>query len=214
MKRRFLVEPDSPSAEPFRTLRLAVEARLGARKTTGLVFTSPRRRDGRSTIAANYAVVTSLVQRPVLLIDADMRKPILHELFGLPRSPGLIEALRDQLDPWAVAHTFHSFGGLQLMTAGAELSRPGDAAASPAMAELLERAHEVYDVVVIDSPPVLAGADASGLASHPGTNVVMIVNGSGKQRHVVSALRKLAITEASLLGLVVNQEGTLTADHY
>jgi Mrp family chromosome partitioning ATPase len=210
-RRRFLVEPDSASAEPIRTLRLAVEARLGPRRTKGLVVTSPRRRDGRTTIAANLAVVTSLVQRPVLLIDADLRNPLLHELFGRPRSPGLIDALRDRIDPWEVVHTF---GGLHLLTAGSPLAGPGDVAASPAMASLLEWAHEDFKSVVIDSPAVLAGADASGLASHLGTDVLMVVNSSGKRRHLVGALRKLALTEASVLGLVLNQQGALTQELY
>src|SRR5687767_13720289 len=118
MTNRFLVEPDSASAEPFRALRLVIEAQLGASATKGLVFTSPRRRDGRSTIAANYAVVSAFVQRPVLLIDADMRQPILHEVFDRPRAPGLADALRARLDPSDVMHTFPELGGLYLMTAG------------------------------------------------------------------------------------------------
>jgi len=213
-KQRFLIEPDSASAEPIRTLRLAVEARLGTRKTKGLVITSPRRRDGRTTIAANLAVVTSLVQRPVLLIDADMRNPRLHEVFGRPRAPGLIDALRDRIDPWEVVHSFQSLGGLHLLTAGTPLAWPGDVAASPAMGELLERAQEDFQSVVIDAPAVLAGADASGLASHPGTDVLLVVNSSGKRRHLIGALRKLALTEASVLGLVLNQEGALTGELY
>jgi len=212
MKRRFVVEPNSSSAEPFRALRLAIESRPGTKQTKGLVFTSPRRLDGRSTVAANYAVVTALVQRPVLLIDADMRNPRLHEMFDLPRAPGLVDALRDELEPWQVAHTFPSFGGLQVLTAGSPLSSPGDVAASAAMGELLARAYDEYEAVVLDSPATLGAADAFGLASHPGTDVVMVVNHSGKRRHVASALRKLVLTEANLLGLVVNREGTLAAD--
>lgn len=214
MGRRFLVEPDSASAEPLRALRLAIEARIGTRETKGLVFTSPRPREGRSTISANYAVVAAHVQRPVLLIDADMRRPSLHAMFDLPLSPGLVEVLRDRLDPWQITHTFPSLGGLHVMTAGSTLPRPGDVPASPAMGELLERVYEECEVVVLDSPPVLTTADASGLASHLRTDVVMVVNRDGKRRHLVSALRRLAVTEARVLGLVVNREGTLAADRY
>ena len=140
MSRRSLVEPDSSSAEPFRALRLSIETKRSMRETTGLVFTSPRRLDGRSTIAANYAVVTALIQRPVLLIDADMRNPSLHEMFDRPRAPGLVEVLRDGLDPGEVAHTFPTLGGLYVLTSGSQAPSPGDVAASDAMAELLHRA--------------------------------------------------------------------------
>jgi protein-tyrosine kinase len=158
--------------------------------------------------------VAAFIEKPVLLIDADMRNPSLHEMFDRPRSPGLVEALRDRLDPWQVTHTFPALGGLHLMTAGSPLARSGDVAASPAMDELLQKAFQEWESVVIDSPPALVAADASGLASHPGTAVVMVVNGSGKRRHLASALRKLVLMEASVLGLVVNQERALTADLY
>jgi Mrp family chromosome partitioning ATPase len=209
---RFLVEPDSASAEPFRSLRLAIEARIGSRETKGLVFTSPHTRDGRSTMSANFALVSAYVQRPVLLIDADMRNPSLHTMFDLPRSPGLVDVLRDRLDPWEVTHTFPSLGGLHVITAGSPLARPGDVAASPAMGDLLEKAYHDCEAVVLDSPAVLRAADASGLASHRRTEVVLVVKRSAKRRHVVSALRELGVTEANVLGLVVNREGTLATE--
>jgi capsular exopolysaccharide synthesis family protein len=209
-----LVEPDSASAEPLRALRLAIEARIGSEETKGLVFTSPRPREGKSIISANYALVAAHVQRPVLLIDADLRSPKLHLMFDLPPSPGLVDVLRDRLDPWEATHTFPSLGGLHVMTAGSSLPRPGDVAASPAMGALLEKVYRECEAVVLDSPPVLIAADASGLASHRATEVVMVVDRSGKRRHLVSALRRLAVTEANVLGLVVNREGALTVDRY
>jgi protein-tyrosine kinase len=192
---RSLVEPDSASAEPLRVLRLAIEARISSSETKGLVFTSPRARDGRSTLAANYALVAAHVQRPVLLIDADMRKPSLHTMFDLPLSPGLVDVLRDRLEPWQVTHTLPSLGGLHVMTAGSSLARP----------ELLERMYEECETVVLDSPPALTAADATGLASHRRTEVVMVVRGSGKRRQLVSALRRMAVTEAHVVGLVINR---------
>jgi capsular exopolysaccharide synthesis family protein len=205
-QRRFQVQPDSPSADPFRTLRLAIAASPAASEIKGLVFASPRQGDGRSTIAANYALVTALVQRPVLLIDADMRNPSLHELFGCPRSPGLVDALRERLDPWDVTHSFPSLGGLHLMTAGSPPSHPGDIAPSAAMGELLRRAYADCDAVVLDSPPVSLTSDALGLASHVATAVVMVVNRSGRRGHTARALRKLESSNANILGLVVNRE--------
>lgn len=206
MSRRFLAEPDSESAEHLRALRLAIEARAGTEQTRGVLFTSPRRGDGRSTIAANYALLAALSHKPVLLVDADMRNPSLHEMFDLPRSPGLVDLLRDQLDLWQVAHVIHTLGGLHVLTAGAPVPRPGDVAASSAMNDLLQTAYDECEAVVLDSPPALLAADAAGLASHPGTDVVMIVNRSGRRRQLVSALGRLALTDAKVLGLVVNGE--------
>jgi len=135
-------------------------------------------------------------------------------MFDLPPSPGLVDVLRDRLDPWQVTHTFPSLGGLHVMTAGSSLPRPGDVAASPVMGELLQELYDDCEAVILDSPPALMAADASGIASHPRTEVVMIVDRAGKRRHLVSALRRLAVTEASVVGLVVNREGTLSSDLY
>jgi capsular exopolysaccharide synthesis family protein len=212
--RRFLVEPYAASAEPFRTLRLAVEARAGTKGPKRLLFTSPRTGDGSSTVAANYAVVAALVHRPVLLIDADMRAPSLHEMFEVPREPGLVDVLRENLDISQVSHQFPALGGLHLLTAGSPLPSPGDVVASAAMGALLQRAQSEYEAVVIDSPPMLLAADAAGLASHLDTDVVVVVSRAGRRRQAVSALRKLALTDASVLGLVVNRHGAPYADLY
>jgi Mrp family chromosome partitioning ATPase len=73
------------------------------------------------------------------------------------------------------------------------------------MAELLETVYEDCEAVALDSPPALTAADAASLASHSGTDVVMVVRRSGKRRHVVSALRRMAVTEANVVGLVINR---------
>jgi tyrosine-protein kinase Etk/Wzc len=113
-----------------------------------------------------------------------------------------------------VAHSFWTFGPLSVITAGAPLPRSADIAASPAMADFLRRAGESYELLVIDSPPALVSADASGLASHPGIDVAMVVRPSGRRRHISSALRKLSMTDTHILGLVVNREGTLASFAY
>jgi capsular exopolysaccharide synthesis family protein len=209
---RFLVDPDSAYAEPFRTLRLAIEARLGTSDARGLVFTSAGAGDGKSTIAANYAVVMAFVERPILLIDADLRRPRLHEIFGLPRAPGVVEVLRDRLDIGEVVHTFPSLGGLNVLTAGSSLTRPGDVAASTAMRVLLEHAYDQYEAVVIDTPPVEAAADASSIGSNAGTAVVMVAKRTGRRRPLAAALRKLQLADVNLLGIVLNRQGTVSYD--
>jgi tyrosine-protein kinase Etk/Wzc len=206
-----LVDPGAPSAEPFRNLRLAIELRPEVRSGANLVVTSPGPEAGKTTVACNYAIVVAMTQTRVLLVDADLRNPTIHEVFGLPRSPGLVELLRDHLllDLPLVAHTFPDYGGLDVLTAGAPMARAGDVASSPRMADLLERARQEYDLIVLDSPPVLTAADAAGLAGHPGTDVIMVTKGSSKKRPLVKALKKLELTDANVLGLVINREGRL-----
>jgi Mrp family chromosome partitioning ATPase len=145
----------------------------------------------------------------VLLVDADLRKPNLHEFFGLSRAPGLVEALATG---GAVSQFVQSVPGLiqiDLMSAGRPIPRTGDLAASERMRDLLRQACEDYDLVVIDSPPVLSVSDATGIASHTGVSVVLVAPQSSKRRVVKKALRSLEMVEADVAGIVVNRSGRL-----
>jgi len=206
-KMRGLVDPASPSAEPFRTLRLAIELRPEVRARRALVFTSPHPRDGKTTLAGNFALVCALTYTRVLLVDADLRNPRVHELFGLPRSPGLVEVLRDLRTIEEVVNRVPTLGHLDVLTAGAAIARPGDFLSSPRMSALLASASMDYDLVVADSSPVLAAADTSALASQPGVDVLVVTRRNGKKRALQKALKKLELPEANILGLVINRDG-------
>jgi Mrp family chromosome partitioning ATPase len=152
--------------------------------------------------------------RRVLLIDADLRNPSLHEFFGLPRSPGLVELLGSDEALPELTHAIASPPDLEVLTAGSALSRAADVAASVLMAKLLRQASATYDIVVVDSPPVLLTADAAGLASHPGTDVVVVVKRGGKRRPVLRALRRLDLIGANVLGIVVNRDEPVASYAY
>ncbi len=211
-RRKYLVDPQSASSEPFRTLRLAIDLRPDARTGKAIVFTSPGPGDGKSTVAANYALVAAAQSR-VLLIDADLRGPRLHDFFQVPRSPGIVELLRDGGELDDVRHSFPAFGDLELLTAGSSIQRTGGLIASQPMVRLLEEARRNYDLVVIDSQPILAGADAPALASHHGTDVVVVLRASARRRPLMKALRELHLIEANVLGLVLNREGRLATPY-
>ena len=95
-----------------------------------------------------------------------------------------------------------------------QISRPGDLAASSQFEEVLARARAAYDLVVIDSPPVLIAADAAGIASQEGIGALLVVRRHAKRRHVGNAIRKLRLMDANVLGLVVNREGSLATYGY
>jgi capsular exopolysaccharide synthesis family protein len=213
-ERSHLVDIGSPFSEPFRSLRLAVELRPETRTGKSVVITSPNAGDGKSTIAANYALVAAVNQK-TLLIDGDLRNPSIHEFFELPRSPGLVElAINDNLGLEDVVHRAGTGSRLDVLTAGAALARPGDLIGSPKMADLVQQFSTDYDLLVIDSPPVLVAADAASLASMPGTDVIVVVRRAGRRRPLLRALRNLELTEANVLGIVLNRDGRLSTYAY
>jgi capsular exopolysaccharide synthesis family protein len=213
-KRSRIVDPGAPSSEPFRTLRLALQLRSSLRSGNIVVVTSADAADGKSTVAANYALLSSFGHANVLLVDGDLRKPSIHELFDLPRAPGLVELLASgpHLEPFT--HSVPTLGQLDVITAGRPIPRSGDLASSERMGAMLQQASKQYALVVIDSPPLLSSADAAGLATHPGVDVVLVTRKSSRRRQVLKALRKLDLIEANVAGIVVNREGRLATYGY
>jgi capsular exopolysaccharide synthesis family protein len=211
--RRGIVDLGGPAAEPFRTLRLALELRPETRRGKTIVFTSPNLGDGKSTVATNYALIASMSQH-VLLIDGDLRQPVLHEIFEVPRGPGLIDVLSKQSPLEECLRSVHFLGRLDLLTAGTAVPRMGDLMSSAAMSELLDIASSKYDAILVDTPPALEASDAATLAARADVDVALVVNGKGKRRPLLRALRKLELIDANVLGLVVNREGQLSTYGY
>lgn len=213
-EQRGLVDVSTPSSEPFRTLRLALQLRSETTSGNIFVITSPKAAEGKSTVASNFALVSSLSQSS-LLIDADLRRPRAHEVFGLDRAPGVVEALAQDSDPAAFIQTIRGRAGeLDILTAGRPLPQVADLTSSARMAELLQWASHEYSLVVVDSPPVLSSADAAGIAGHPGVSVVLVASKAGRRRALRQAVRKLELVEAKIAGLVVNREGRLSVYGY
>ena len=205
-ERPAIVDPEAAASEALRTLRLALQLQTNRRGNCAL-FTSAEPGVGKTTLAGNYALVSSLGHSRVLLIDADLRKPSMHDVFSVPRAPGLVDLLADGSNIPLFAHRVAAFGQLDVLTAGREIRRSGDIVASKRMGELLELAAKQYDVVVVDSPPVLRGADAEGLASHGAVDVLFVVQRSTRKRLIRKALRRLELIDANVAGIIVNRQG-------
>lgn len=211
---RGLVDPGSPSSEPFRALRLALQLPAAEHQSKVLLVTSAEQGEGKSTLAANYAVVSAIGYRNVLLIDADLRRPALHEVFGMARSPGLVDLAASNGHLKDYTRPIPNFGTLDLLTAGSSIRKTGDLTSSARMAAILEEATQTYALVVVDSPPLLSAADASGIAALPGVSVLLVVDKGARRRVIRNALRKLELVNANVAGAVMNREGRLSTYGY
>lgn len=200
-----LVDPASSSAEAFRTLRLALHLRAQAEETVAFLVTGAEARVGKTTMAANYANLAAFGGARALLVDADIRNPSQHEVFGIARSPGLSDFVASHN---ALDHFVQRFSdNLDVLAAGQSIARASDVIHSHRIEDLLRQASQSYDVVVFDAPPVLATADAEAISARPAVQVLFVVDKRSKKRSVAKAIRRLELIDARIAGIVLNRSG-------
>lgn len=198
--------PRSPEAEVFRILRTSVLCSIKESNTRILQITSPQPGDGKSTSAANLAISFAQSGRRTLLIDADLRRPKLAELFRVKRVPGLSEVLEGKLEPSdAIRKTAQD--NLSVVPSGRRPRSPSELLGSLEFKDLLQVYAEQFDLVIVDTPPVLAVSDAA-VVSEAVDAVIMAVRVVKHGRQ--AAVRTRQILEehnVSVLGIVVNGFG-------
>ncbi|HEY9450002.1 MAG TPA: CpsD/CapB family tyrosine-protein kinase, partial [Gemmatimonadaceae bacterium] len=193
----------SAGAEAYRTLRTKLLFSRAAGTLKTIVVTSPFTQDGKSTTAANLATAFAQHGMRTLLVDCDLRRPTQHEIFRVPREPGLTELLASD---GIVAGTGRrtNIEGLSLITAGALPPDPSELVGSARMRTILARFAESFDVIVIDSPPVLPVADAAILATLADGALLVVRAGSTNRKAAQLAVQQLEDVDARVLGVVLN----------
>jgi polysaccharide biosynthesis transport protein len=199
-------------AEACRALRTNILASAGANGNRSLLVTSAAPGDGKSVLSVNLAVALGRSGKRVLLIDADLRRPRLHDLLGREQRPGLAEILTGARKPSeAIASTRCS--GVWLLPSGAAVSNPSEQLGSRRFKEFLEKLTESFDWVIIDSPPVMAVTDPAVIARVV-SGVLFVINARRTNQKIAqAALDRLEAAGASFAGAVLNGV-TLDRDHY
>jgi capsular exopolysaccharide synthesis family protein len=200
-------------AEAYRVLRTNLHYANPDRPLKRILVTSTAPGEGKSTTLANLAVILSQADRSVVVVDSDLRRPVIHKIFRQRAEPGLTSFLAgDALFELVVTKT--AIPNLSVVPAGPIPPNPAELLASRRMKDFLDLASERYDLVLLDSPPVLAVTDACALASL--TDGVVFVVGSGKvpRAAVRRAKDQLETAQGKVLGAVVNQFDSRTTEGY
>ncbi|NQT27571.1 polysaccharide biosynthesis tyrosine autokinase [candidate division KSB1 bacterium] len=194
---------NSPISESYRSLRTNVQYADLDHTIKTILFTSPGPGDGKSTSVANLAVTFSQMGAKTLLVDADLRRPVLHGLFGAPRNIGLTNVLvgRSSLDE-AIKKTHVK--NLHLLAAGILPRNPSEFLASKVMRRLINRLGEEYDIVLIDSPPIITVTDAAILSTRVDGTVMVARAGVTDREALKQARTLLDKVKAKFYGVVVN----------
>ena len=194
----------SPVTEAYRTLRTNLQFSSLDRPVHCLVVTSAMAAEGKTTTVANLAVVMAQAGKRVLLVDADLRRPAVHRLFGLNNRSGLTDALVGE--PAALNSFLRETDvkNLRVLTSGPVPPNPQELLGSQRMEDLLQRLRREADLILIDTPPSLVVADANVLAART-DGVLLVVNADRTRRMAVQqATEGLRQVGASVLGGVLN----------
>ena len=198
------LQPDSPSAEAFRTVRTAIFFGAPKEQARTLLVTSPAPGDGKSTVVSNLGIAMAQAGQRTLIVDADFRKPLQHALFGVNHGDegiGAVLAGRVKLSK-AIQPT--SIKGLHLLVSGAHVTNPAEALSSVRFAKLLQCLAEVYDRVIIDAPPVTAVTDAQIIGALCHRTILVLQADKSTRKISQRAIDALQSVGARLLGVVVN----------
>jgi protein-tyrosine kinase len=205
--------PGSPLSEAYRTLRTNIQFSGIDHRIQTLMAASAQSGDGKSTSISNLAITYAQEGKKVLLIDADLRKPSLHHMFMLSNRVGLTNLLIN-VQPWKTAISVTHIPNLSVITAGAIPPNPSEILSSQRMKTLLLELREHFDVILFDTPPILAVTD--GLIVSSMCDGVFIVINSGKTKHALArkVLQNLEHAKARVLGLVINNIKRKSSDGY
>lgn len=198
------LEPKSIVAEAYRTIRTAVFFGVPKGEAKTILITSPASGDGKSTIASNLAIAMAQAGQKVLIVDADFRKPMQHNIFELTReTKGLADVVADVVNLEEAVQP-GPVEGLDVLSCGTEIPNPSEVLNSDAFARLLKEFAERYDRVIIDSPPVGPVADSQILSALCDITLLVLRADVSTRRHSQHARDSLIGVGGHLLGAIVN----------
>lgn len=198
-------QPFAPQVEPIRALRSQLMLRWfdAEPHNKGLAIVSAERGEGRSFIAANLAVVFSQLGERTLLIDADLRHPCQHLLFGVDNKVGLSAVLAERAGPEAVQR-IPALPNLSVLPAGAIPPNPQELLARPAFQHLLQQISPQLDVILLDAPAAGETADAQIIAVRAGAALIVARKNSARTWRVQGVSDTVAQAKATIVGAVLN----------
>ncbi len=200
-----LLHPRSAVAEAYRALRTNIEFSSLDASIDTLLVTSSIPGEGKTVTSCNLAVVFAQAGRRVILVDADLRKPGVHQVFDLPNTSGLTTLLRDDHASMDAVAQVTEQDNLRVVTTGPLPPNPAELLGSRRMRTVLERLKAEGDLLILDSPPIQAVTDAAILSSFLDATLLVIDARRSRRRTVRPACETLTRAGAKVLGAVLNR---------
>jgi receptor protein-tyrosine kinase len=209
-----VAEPNSPVAEAYRALRTAIQFLALDHPMGTLQVTSANPREGKTTTLSNLAIALASTGQRVLVICCDLRRPRVHEFFGLDNDIGFTSALLGKVPLAGAIQPVPGQPTLSLLASGPLPPNPSELLASHRTAEVLATLRDSYDIVLLDSPPILPVTDALVLSGHVDATLLVAIAGTTTRKEASRAVELLRQVEAPLVGAVLNGVDKEGSDRY
>ncbi|NIK78187.1 capsular exopolysaccharide synthesis family protein [Paenibacillus castaneae] len=198
-----LTNPKSPISESYRALRTNIDFSSIDESLQVLMVSSAGPGEGKSTTITNLAVTFAQSERKVVLIDADLRKPTAHHTFSISNRFGLSSVVSQQCSLEEVIQ-ITDIPNLDVITSGAIPPNPAEMMGSKRMTAIINQLREMYDIILIDTPPLLAVTDAQIIATKCDGAILVVDQGKVKRHIAAKAIKNLEGVSARILGVVLN----------
>jgi capsular exopolysaccharide synthesis family protein len=208
--------PKSPISEAYRSLRTSIQYAKADAQLKTIVVTSPGPQEGKSTTVANLAITIAQMGTKTLLVDTDLRRPVLHSIFNLSRSKGISNYLVGKSGLEDVIFKT-DIDNLYLMPCGTLPPNPSELLGSKAMKECINELRNQFDIILFDSPPIMAVTDAAVLSSAVDGVILVVKAGQTDRNAVIRSYEILKNIPNRILGAllnVVNIEGVYGSYYY
>jgi capsular exopolysaccharide synthesis family protein len=197
-------DPKSPISESYRSLRTNIAYASADKKIKSLLISSSQPGEGKSTTTANLAIAFAQLRKKTLLVDADLRKPVQHNVFGHARTPGLSEYLIGEvMDLESIIHET-KVENLSIITAGSLPPNPSELLGSDRMSQMVDKLEQDWDMVLFDSPPIVAVTDASMISGEIDAIAMVVKAGQTERTAVDRAMDMMRNVKAPLIGAILN----------
>ena len=206
MRRRLITreDPKSPTAEAYRTIRTNILYPSSKKDIKSILVSSPGPAEGKTTTVTNLAITFANLGKRTLLLDADLRRPVIHRIFEIPRDPGISAYLSGAQDDFEPLVRETSIENLFVVSAGIIPPNPSELIGSERMTELIAELEKKWDVILLDSPPIIAVTDASMISTEIDSVILVVKTGETNKVAFRRAIQLLQGVQTPLAGVVMN----------
>lgn len=199
-----VTKPNDVITENFRSIRTNIQYSMIDKQFKTMMITSSAESEGKSTICVNLASVMADNNKKILVIDADMRRPTLKKTFNLNSSIGLTSILTNEELDVLDSIQYSKESNLYLLSSGPIPPNPSELLASNKMRDLVEKLKDIFDYIIVDTPPVLAVTDAQIVADLVDGAIFVIREGVAEKQAVKKSIELLEITGVNIIGTIFN----------